>query len=160
MSMAYLHWYGTNTFQAIYKYIMTTIVPARRIWSLRIMSFPRYRGNEPGYDVCMCGKICAATSLLPITSTRKWGLQKNYSLWMIGRFYRYLESITASVEQLALEPQRWKNCLTCAYQRLFQRRHISAPKILASPMSCLAHPDNRDSTLRRYGQSVKARIEL
>ena len=54
---------------------MTTIVPARQIWSLRIVSFPRYRGNEPGYDVCMRGKICATTSLLPITSTIAFGLQ-------------------------------------------------------------------------------------
>jgi len=75
MSMAYLHWYGTNTFQTLYKYIMTTIVPARQIWSLRIVSFPRYRGNEPGYNVCMRGKICAATSLLPITSRLSLGAE-------------------------------------------------------------------------------------
>jgi len=79
MPESYLNWYWANIFEMLHTFILTVIVHVCSIWSFITAWFPRYWGNEPGRDVWKRAKICATTSLLPITSMSIDKMKKIFS---------------------------------------------------------------------------------
>ena len=92
MPVLYLHLYCTNELEMLNNFIKSVLVPGCQTWSHKTASFPCYWGNNPGRNVWMRGKIHAATSLLPITSTHcptPLTTQQSHSRHQTRTYYRW-----------------------------------------------------------------------